>query len=283
MAAIKKIKKIIPVAAMLICFSCEDVDFTGFFYNSNPVNDRVKESLEWNETNPKQAITVAGTEYTLLIAGDSHVGGTVNLTTFLTQANTTGASGIIIAGDLTTGHKEDYDVFRQVVESKNSLPAFFAVGNHDLFFDGWKVYFDYFGSSTYSFKVITDNAIDLYICLDTGSGTLGSKQLEWVTSLLEKERKSVRYCIVFTHVNFIREHRTSSTNLLVEELRAILDLCYKYSIDLVITGHDHNRSEQFFNKTHFLTLDALEDDFDKASYLTLNVKDSGIESIFTVL
>jgi|WetSurMetagenome_2_1015567.scaffolds.fasta_scaffold00180_8 UDP-2,3-diacylglucosamine pyrophosphatase LpxH len=283
MGAINKIVRVILLLTSFFCVSCEDVDITGFFYNNNPVNDRVKESLKWNETNPRQSIAVAGTEYTLLIAGDSHVGGTVNLSTFLNRANTTGASAIIIVGDLTTGHKEDYDLFKQVVDTKNSLPAFFVVGNHDLFFDGWKAYFDYFGSSTYSFKVYTSNATDLYICLDTGSGTLGSRQLEWVTSLLEKERKNVRYCIVSTHVNFIREHRTSSTNILVEELRAIIDLCYKYSIDLVVTGHDHNRSEQYFVMTHFITLDALEDDFENASYLTLHVKEDGLVSTFTGL
>jgi len=278
-----KIGRCILTIAMLFCVSCEDVDFSGFFYNNNPVNDRVKESLEWNKVNPEKSIIIPGTDYTILVAGDSHVGGTVNLNTFLTQANTTGASGIVIAGDLTTGHKEDYDVFKQEIDAKTNLPTFFVVGNHDLFFDGWDVYFDYFGSSTYSFKVNTSEATDLFICLDTGSGTLGSKQLNWVTDLLEKERKNVRYCVVITHVNFIREHRTSSTNLLVEEVRAILDLCYRHSIDLVITGHDHNRSEQYFNRTHFLTLDALEDDFEHAGYLSLQVKESGLVTTFVGL
>ena len=283
MATMIKIGRCVLTIAILFCVSCEDVDFSGFFYNNNPVNDRVKESLEWNKANPEKSIIIPGTDYTILVAGDSHVGGIVNLNTFLTQANTTGASGIVIAGDLTTGHKEDYDVFKQEIDTKTNLPTFFVVGNHDLFFDGWDVYFDYFGSSTYSFKVNTSEATDLFICLDTGSGTLGSKQLNWVTDLLEKERKNVRYCVVITHVNFIREHRTSSTNLLVEEVRAILDLCYRHSIDLVITGHDHNRSEQYFNRTHFLTLDALEDDFEHAGYLSLQVKESGLVTTFVGL
>lgn len=283
MEIIRKPESVYLLLILLFCCSCETIDYTGFIYSTDPVNERVKQSLEWNESNPAREILVSGTNYSLLIAGDSHVGGTVNLDSFLIQANTSGNSGLVIVGDLTSGKREDFEIFKQELESKNSGPAFLMIGNHDLFFNGWGTYFEFFGSSTYSFTVRTDDTIDLFICLDSGGGTHGWRQLEWLKDLLEKERKNARYCILFTHDNFFRAHRTLSTNPLVDELRIIFDLCYTYSIDMVIMGHDHMRSEEFLGKTTYITLDALEDDFEDASYLKLQIKESGLNYTFIEL
>jgi UDP-2,3-diacylglucosamine pyrophosphatase LpxH len=51
-----------------------------------------------------------------------------------------------------------------------------------------------------------------------------------------------------------------------------MDLFYRNSVDLVIMGHDHRRSEEFFGKTHYITLDACFDGFENASYLRLEIK-----------
>jgi predicted phosphodiesterase len=271
-----KIKTAIILCTLLVCHSCnEDVDNSGYFYSPDPVNERVKQSLEWNDSNPSRSISVSGTEYTLLIGGDIHAGGTVNLEAFIAQVNKPGISGMIIIGDLTTGKKEDFENFKQKLDSANSCPAFMIVGNHDLFFNGWDIYFDLFGSSTYSFTVRTDDTSDLYICLDSGGGTHGWIQMEWLKDLLEKERKNARYCFLLTHNNFFRTHRTGSTNPLVNELRVMIDLCYEYSVDMVIMGHDHKRSEDFLGRTRYVTLDDLQDDSENASYLELQVKESG--------
>jgi 3',5'-cyclic AMP phosphodiesterase CpdA len=269
--------------AVLFCGACEDLDFTGFIRSPDPVNKRVKQSLEWNETHPAREIFVQGSDYDLLVGGDSHVGGTVNLGTFLEQANTTGICGVIMVGDITTGKKEDYVTFNQELDLKCSGPAFMIVGNHDLFFNGWDTFFSFFGSSTYSFTVRTEDATDLYICLDTGGGTLGWRQLEWLKDLLENERKNTRYCVIFTHNNFFREHRTLSTNPLVDELKIIIDLCYTNEVNMVITGHDHKRSEEHLGKTWYVTVDALVDGCNNASYLKLQARESSLGFVFVEL
>lgn len=264
----------------LLYSACGKLDPEGFIHSSYPVNERVKQSLELNSTIKSREVIVAGNEYSLLVAGDSHVGGTKNLFKFLSAANTPGISGMVMVGDLTTGHAEDYDSFKRALDFNNSGPAFMIPGNHDLFFEGWKSFFYYFGSSVYSFRVITPDTSDLYICLDSGSGTHGWRQIEWLENLLAGERGKNRYCIIFTHVNFFREHRTTSTNPLVDELRTILGLCYNYSVNMVITGHDHRRSADKLGGTTFVTLDALEDGFSDASYLRLNIREAGPEYIF---
>jgi hypothetical protein len=266
---------------ILSCDSCmKDADLSGFLYSPDPVNERVKLSLEWNNVNPKKDLTVEGTNYGLLIAGDSEVGGTSNVDTLIARSKKPGIAGFLIAGDITSGDPEGYGTLERDLDSKNPGTAFFILGNHDLFFNGWDNYYSYFGSSTYSFTVKTDDASDLYICLDSGNGTIGSRQLKWLEELLKNERKNHRFCIIFSHVNFFREHHTFSANPLVDELRVLLDLFYRNSVDMVIMGHDHHRSEEFFGKTHYITLDAFMDGFEDASYLRLEIKNKKLISAF---
>lgn len=276
----KKTGLVLLVLGAFFCKSCTEVDPTGFFFSSDPVNERVRQSLEWNDMHPARKVVVSGTEYSLLVAADSHLDGTVNLDTLIARAQLPNNAGFVMVGDLTTGRKESYNAFIQELYLKNKVPAFLMVGNHDLFFDGWDTFYNYFGSSTYAFRVKSNDTTDLYICLDSGSGTIGSKQLEWLKNLLEKERTTVRYCILFSHVNFFREHRTTSTNPLVDEIHVLMDLCYSHSIDMVIMGHDHRRSVESFGKTRFITLDALLDGFKEASYLKLEIKENGLEYAF---
>jgi 3',5'-cyclic AMP phosphodiesterase CpdA len=269
---LRKNSSYIFLILMFTCNFCsDDVDLTGLMYSPEPVNERVEQSLAWNNSHAARDIVVSGTDYSLLVAGDTQSGGTSNLDTLIARASNTGNAGFVIVGDLTTGQKEDYDNYKREIDEKSSVPAFLILGNHDLFFHGWYTYYDYFGSSTYSFTITTDNASDLCICLDSGNGTIGSRQLDWLKNLLEKERNNHRRCIIFTHVNFFREHRTFSSNPLVDELHVLLDLFYKHSVDLVIMGHDHHRAEEFFGKTRYITLDAMYDGFEDASYLNLNI------------
>ncbi|MDX1284100.1 MAG: metallophosphoesterase, partial [Draconibacterium sp.] len=135
-------------------------------------------------------------------------------------------------------------------------------------------------ASTYYFTVNTPNSIDIFICLDTGSGTLGSKQLEWLKQVLE-ERHNYRNCMLFTHCNFFRNRHTGSTNPLVEELHVLLELCAKYKVNTVITGHDHKKDVVELGETTFITTDALHDDYKNAGYLQLEIsgKDIGYNFI----
>jgi 3',5'-cyclic AMP phosphodiesterase CpdA len=261
----------------------KNVDFSGFLYSPDPVNERVKQSLEWNKIHPYKEISVTGTDYSLLIAGDSEVGGITNLDTLIARANKPGIEGFVIAGDVSTGNKNDYNNLKHELDEKNHGPAFLILGNHDLFFNGWETYFSCFGSSTYTFTVKTKDATDLYICLDSGNGTIGSIQLDWLSDVLEKERKNYRFCILFSHVNFFREHHTFSGNPLVDELQVLLDRIYTHSVNMVIMGHDHHRSEEFFGKTHYITLDAFYDGFEDASYLKLEIKNGKLISTFEEL
>jgi UDP-2,3-diacylglucosamine pyrophosphatase LpxH len=215
--------------------------------------------------------------------GDAHIGSTKNLDIFLHEAVKSKAEAILMVGDITMGYAEDFETLKQHLPANDILPSFLIVGNHDLYFDGWKTYYSLFGSTTYYFSVKTPHATDLFICLDSGSGTLGSKQLGWLKELLDSKRSNYRRCVMFSHVNLFRVRHTLSGNPFVEELRVILQLCAKNQIDMVVSGHDHERNVVNFGNTTFVTMDLLQDDFKNSGYFKLFVRNGKIEFEFVNL
>ena len=159
-----------------IFFGCEKFEFRGFIFSYESVDERFEQSMRWNDANPFKEIQVPDENYTVCVMGDSHVGGTKNLDSFLNESIDADAVAAVMAGDLTNGHSEDYSAFQEHIQEINELQIFPLVGNHDLFFDGWKQFYSHFGSSVYYFTVKTPQNTDLFICTDTGSGTMGRKQ-----------------------------------------------------------------------------------------------------------
>lgn len=265
----------------MVCVSCEEADLRGIFASYESVDLRFMQSIAWNDRNPPAEIIVPFDAYSIYVMSDSHVGDTDNLSIFLDKAASASAAAVVMAGDLTTGQTADFVTLDEMLSDAEDLPVFPMVGNHDLYFGGWEQYYPIFGSSTYYFTVSTPIAEDLFICLDTGSGTLGPKQLQWLKHILETSRQDYRHCLVFTHVNFFRTRKTFSTNPLTEELHVLTDLFARYSVDMVIAGHDHQRSEVDFGNTTYLVTDALSDENIHASYLALDFGNGGITYRFT--
>ena len=49
---------------------------------------------------------------------------------------------------------------------------------------------------------------------------------------------------------------------------------------MLVSGHDHKRSEEVFGITTYIVLEPLKDDTDNAGYLNLNVKNGNITYSF---
>jgi hypothetical protein len=275
--------RIILPALIFILSGCENMEMRGFFTSYDNVNYRFEQSSEWNSRNPPYEISIPQRTYTIYAMGDSHVGGTENLDTFFRNSRNENVTAVVMAGDITNGHKEDYVIFSEHLPSKDSLIYFAIVGNHDLFFDGWKHFYSIFGSSSYYFIVNTPDQSDLFICLDTGGGTVGSKQLEWFKELLESRRNNYRYCIIFTHNNLIRMRPTTSTNPMVPEIEVLLDLFLRHNVNLVVTAHDHKHNIDILGNTSHIIMDALQDTEDDASYLKLSINEENINYGFVAL
>lgn len=260
--------------------SCSKFELRGFYTSYEHVNQRFEQSIEWNNKHGYSEITIPQTTYTLHVMGDSHVGGTKNLVKFFQKALDENAAAVVMVGDITTGHKEDYDILSDHLPGKDSLLYFALAGNHDIYFDGWKSFYSLFGSSTYMFVVNTPDSSDLFICLDTSGGTLGGKQLDWLNTQLETHRKNHRHCTVFTHNNLLRLRPTTSTNPMVIEIHVLLDLFLKHNVNLVVSGHDHIQNSDRLGITTFITMDALQDSNHRASNLKLTINEENIRFSF---
>lgn len=274
---VNKRSSLLAVIALFVT-ACGKVE--GPTSSSDPVDKRFQESIEWNMTHPYTEITVESDDYTILTIADVHVGGTINLDKFLTIARNKKPAMVIIDGDLNGGKAEDYDKFEKHFPKNDSLISFYLAGNHDLWHNGWLEFYKRYGSSSYYFTVRTFAGSDLFICLDTGGGTLGKLQTEWFTEILQTMRSSYRRCVVITHINLFRPRKTESTNLVEEELVFLMDLFARNNVDMVITGHDHKRDVEVFGVTTYIVVDALEDGLSNAGYLSMRVEKGEISYEF---
>lgn len=265
------------IAISVILAGCTKIED---FPAGESVNQRFVQSMDWNKSHSDREIVVQSDTYSILAMADSHVGGTENLDSFLRIVKTSDASAVVMVGDLTGGKKEDYILLESHLPFQDPLPIYLIAGNHDLFNNSWKEFYTRFGSSIYFFTVKTPVASDLYICLDTGSGTLGERQLEWLTNILQTMRPEYRHCMAFTHNNLLRARHSLSTNPLVEELDILIELFTKYNVEMVITGHDHEKDATLFGLTTYIQIGALKDGSPNASYFQVRVNNDNIEYEF---
>lgn len=279
-----KIKISLLVLSMLYLASCDsDADFSGFIRSTDRVEDRVSQSLVWNESHPAVELTTIDENYSIYVCSDSHIGEPENFTSFTNTLNgDADGLGMVMVGDVVSGKEEDYEGFNELYIAMEK-PCFPMIGNHDLYFDNWDLFYEYLGSSTYYFTVNTSDTSDLYICLDSGNATFGKTQIEWLTNLLKNNRSKYRYCTVFSHTNILRTRRTTSANPMVEEVGLLLDLFATYNVELVVNGHDHLQDVEFFGNTTYLITDALKDGYDNAGYIILSADDSEISYEFVRL
>lgn len=275
------IKYLVAAIVPFFLFNCsDDRDLTGFVASPDTVNERFVQSEDWNSRHSSKQLEIATENYSILVGGDSHIGGVQNFNALLAAAKKPEILALVMVGDIVTGKTEDYKTLNECLTDFKDVPYFMMAGNHDLFFDGWKTFYENFGSSTYYFTVKTPSASDLFICLDTATGTVGDKQLSWLINILSNERNKYRNCIVFTHLNFFRNHNQASTNPLVTELYVLLDLFAKNRVNMVVSGHDHVKAINEFGNTTYITLSALKDGSSDPSYLKLTINGDKFEYTF---
>lgn len=267
---------IIIISISLVLSACDFLDFKGSAITYTDIDERFDTSIAWNAANVSRNISISDENYTFFISSDNHLGGTKNINKMYAAAIKEHANAVIMVGDNCSGNKIDYDTLASVVHSYNSMPTYLVVGNHDLYFEGWQYFYNYFGSSTYYFSVTTPSDSDLYIMLDTGGGTLGELQLKWLKTLLSSQRDNFRNCIILTHNNIIKSRFTISTLPMQEEVKVLLDLFLKHKVNYCITGHDHKYDTFTFGNTNYVVTDALLDGYKNAAYLKLNIKDGTI-------
>lgn len=262
-----------------ILSGCRRYDIGGMVVSSSKnVEARFDESMEINAAHSTDTIiTVTQDRYKIYAASDFHIGETAeNLGRYLRTAESDHENVcVMILGDITDqrgGHVIAADTIAGIGISK---PIRYIAGNHDLYFGLWDSYKEHFGSSSYYFVIESDTACDLFVCLDSGSGTLGKKQLKWLKDLLKEKRPHYRHCVVMTHTNFFDSDLSQipTGSFSQEETITLAGLFAKNNVDLVVNGHDHTRDISTINGVEFITLDEIKDLSEKASFLIIEIDD----------
>ena len=277
---LQMVKRLFSIAICLAAMSgCNQLDLAGLVM---PTGDGVEKRFEHSQSmqaDLKVGVVDASANYMFYVCTDPHINATYkNLDIFNNSLrNDSEASFGVILGDCTdtrsnlhtymsvvrydaTKHRYDYNIFH-------------VLGNHDLFFNGWCDFRELVGPSVFWFEVVFPEGKDLYISLDTATGTLGYKQTQWFKSFLADNRHKYRHCIILTHTNFFYTDRTqsSSGNMPLEESLALIDFLGEHNVSLVLQGHDHYREDLTYDDVRYTVIGAISDEIEAPEYLKVYV------------
>lgn len=276
---------IILALGLLMVSSCNRLDIPGMIINRSDTEQRVADWLDWNEQNGMPVINNVPDNYTFYSCSDSHINDdNSRLAKYITiERNDPEAVFSIIAGDLANESGEGPFIladsammFDPLTQAEND-PCFPIIGNHDVYFDCAKFYKQHFHTSTYTVTVNTVSGLkDLFIFLDSGNGTHGRRQLDWLEEQLS-HRTEYRYCFVISHNWLFRTTynytTTPAANLPEDEQYAFMDLMSRNAVDMVIMGHFHYRDVKTFAGVKYVMTDNLNDGKTEPSYLVVRCAD----------
>jgi len=286
----KKLHLILITAAAVLATGCNRLDVAGMVINRSDTEERVADWLDYNNQYGMPVIENAPDEYHVYSCSDSHYserdsiipqGDKDRLYRYVTaERNDPKAIFAIHAGDMVNESGEAGFRMTQEALAYNANtqakddPCFLVIGNHDVYFDCAQYYKQYFHTSTYTVTVKTVSGFqDLYIFLDSGNGTHGKRQLEWLEEQLE-HRADYRHCFVISHNWPFRTSynytTTPAANLPQDEQYAFMDQMSRSEVELVIMGHFHMREQRQFGDVQYVMTDNLNDG-GTPSYLVVNV------------
>ena len=278
------VRVIFSVLAAALIAGCDTIDIKGFVApTSESVNNRFDKSMTLTESKAVATVTTEES-YLFYVCADPHIDSTFdNLRLFATQLrNDQDARFGIVLGDCADRRKilPNYIEAIAYVEDTQATDTqiFSILGNHDLYFDGWNNFYAMLGASVYWFDAEFGSGRDLFIALDSASGTLGSRQLKWLRGFLAAERSKYRHCVVLTHTNlfYTDNSQTGSGNMALEESAAIVDLFSRHDVTLCLQGHDHYREDLTLGGVRYTIVGTIRDEAKKPEYLKIRLSNAGV-------
>ena len=266
-------------------YSCNRLDVLGMVVNRSDTEERVADWLDWNAQHAPLVLDSIPDHYTFYSCSDSHVNDNNDrLTAYVTaERNDPEAAFSIVAGDLANESGENPYIlceeamrFDPVVHADND-PCYPIIGNHDVYFDCAEYFKKHFHTSTYTVTVNTVGGFkDLFVFLDSGNGTHGKRQMDWLEEQLG-HRSDYRYCFVISHNWMFRTTynytTTPAANLPEDEQYAFMDLMSRFKVDMVIMGHFHYRDHKTFYGVPYVMTDNLNEGKNQPSYLVVRCAD----------
>lgn len=271
----------------LLISGCDlGVDYGGFFSSYSTPDSRFneRESLAMHSetsTLETMALTSGKLSFSFAIVSDIHVQDSLatHLDQFINDLLSTEDAFILDCGDSTQSGYESQLITYKTFMNSSTLPWFAALGNHDLYYEGWKNYRDTIGRSVYSFGIgnSSDPGSTYVIALDSANSTLGTKQLSWLESTLIEQDGLWDHLIVFTHSQFFSDGITTVVQFTnSEEIYKLMYLFKTYGADYVFMGHNHSWNSQTVNNIKYITLDPLQKENSDDSFVRVTVDGSDI-------
>lgn len=277
---LQMVKQFAVAVAALLFAGCNTLDIRGLVAPTGyVVNSRFQSSMSLNGGESVATVETAES-YMFYVAADPHIGYTYdNLQSFVGRMQTDAAASFgIVLGDCTD-RRDAMATYVEAIENDGDKPMFSIIGNHDLFFSGWDDFRELLGPSVYWFEVDYGSGRDLFIALDSASGTLGGEQMRWLKDFLAANRKNYRHCTVLTHTNlfYTDNSQTSSGNMAMEETHTLVELFSRYNVTLCLQGHDHFREDLTLGGVRYTVVGTIRDEAKKPEYLLITLSDGGVE------
>ena len=279
--------------AMILATSCNHLDIPGMVINRSDTEERVNDWIDYNVQNGEPVIENVPDTYLVYSSSDPHYcasdsiipqGENDRLYHYITaERNDPQAVFSILIGDLANEKGENpYNMvdasmrYNAETQAKND-PCFPTIGNHDVYFDCAKWFKKHYHTSTYTVTVKTVGGFkDLFVFLDSGNGTHGKRQMDWLKEKLS-HRKEYRNCVVISHCWLFRTSynytTTPAANLPLDEQYAFMDLMSQNNVSLVVMGHFHMREHREFNGIEYVMTDNLNEGALKPSYMVMSCGD----------
>ena len=186
---------------------------------------------------------VAGTEdnsFSFLFVGDMHLTGsnTSRLDTVLQAAQDHGDSFIIFLGDLIEkGARADFETFKTTVNAHGfGEKVIYALGNHDIFEDGWSAYRELMGPSHYTVTFGNCN----FVIVDSADGIVGENQKDWIEEEL-KMSSSIQHTFIVSHYMPVVPGQRTYLKLANEsEAVNLMKMMSRFGVEAWLGGHYHS-------------------------------------------
>ena len=157
------------------------------------------------------------------------------------------AAFIVCGGDNTDrGWLKEYNWY--LLRTEGFYAAMYpAIGNHDLYHNGWKHYQRRLGPSVYSFEY--GNAF--FFFLDSAQATLGRDQLDYVERKLKQVTQRHRFVISHFPI-YDGPAQTPAMMGVPEERYELIYLFDKYGVEYYLSGHKHSGERYLIRGTWYI-------------------------------
>jgi len=147
-----------------------------------------------------------------------------------------GGKFILASGDLTDrGDAANFDYFIRHTHELLTVPFYSAIGNHDLYGDGWDAFRWDVGPSVTSF----DYGNSFFMFIDSASCEIGSDQFDWIEDRLQHSNMATNRFVLSHLCLYDSELETPAILCDPDERLHLASLLKKYQVDYFLCGHKH--------------------------------------------